>query len=139
MFCCQVSVPFEFGAGVQPIELATTEPSAGETSVVSGWGTLNHGDIFLPLTLQVVKVPMVSRLACNSAYASYGGITAAMICAGADGGGKDSCQGDSGGPLVVGGKLAGVVSWGVGCGYPGYPGVYSNVAYLKSFVDNNTH
>ena len=137
MFCPQVSVPFVYGAGVQPIDLATSEPSAGETSIISGWGTLSTGGS-LPSRLQVVNVPIVSRSSCNSAYASYGGITTAMICAAVDGGGKDACQGDSGGPLVVGGKLAGVVSWGVGCAQARYPGVYANVAVLKSFVDNNT-
>ena len=61
-----------------------------------------------------------------------------MICAAVDGGGKDACQGDSGGPLVVNGVLVGIASWGVRCGEPDYPGVYSNVAALRSFVRDVT-
>jgi trypsin len=61
-----------------------------------------------------------------------------MICAAVTGGGKDACQGDSGGPLVVGGQLVGIVSWGVGCALADFPGVYSNVATLKSFVTEQT-
>lgn len=56
-----------------------------------------------------------------------------MICAGTPG--QDSCQGDSGGPLVVNGVQVGVVSWGYGCARPGYPGVYSNIANLRGFID----
>jgi trypsin len=61
-----------------------------------------------------------------------------MICAAVPGGGKDACQGDSGGPLVVGDQIVGIVSWGVGCALANYPGVYSNIATLKSFVTDNT-
>ena len=49
---------------------------------------------------------------------------------------KDSCQGDSGGPLMnivkENGKSKyewiGVVSFGVGCGQPGYPGAYTRAS-----------
>jgi trypsin len=57
-----------------------------------------------------------------------------MICAAVTDGGKDACSGDSGGPLVVGDQLVGIVSWGVGCALADFPGVYSNVATLKSFI-----
>jgi len=61
-----------------------------------------------------------------------------MICAAVPGGGKDACQGDSGGPLVVNGTLVGIVSWGIGCAEADYPGVYSNVAPLGSFITEQT-
>jgi trypsin len=86
----------------------------------------------------VVTVPIVSHEECNKAYEEYGGITDNMICAAEVGGGKDACQGDSGGPLAVGGFLVGIVSWGVGCALPNYPGVYSNVATLMRFVRQKT-
>jgi secreted trypsin-like serine protease len=44
---------------------------------------------------------------------------------------KDSCSGDSGGPMTrTQGRervLVGLVSWGVGCGIKGRPGLYANV------------
>ena len=134
----QVSPAFTFGTGVQPITLTTSEPVLDQNAVVSGWGTLASGSGALPRQLQVVSVPIVSREECNKAYEAYGGITVNMICAGVPSGGKDACQGDSGGPLVVDGKLVGIVSWGTGCAEPLYPGVYSNVATLKSFVTQET-
>jgi len=133
----QVSVPFTYGPGVQPISLTSTEPAAGSLAVVSGWGILSPGGS-LPSQLQAVEVYITSRAVCNSAYAAYGGITVNMICAAVPGGGKDACNGDSGGPLVVGGKLVGIVSWGLSCALADYPGVYSNVATLKSFVTEQT-
>nr|AAX33734.1 MPA3 allergen [Periplaneta americana] len=134
----RVSPAFSYGTGVQPIPLASSEPSAGQIATVSGWGTTSEGGSTLPSQLQVVSVPIVSRSECNQAYSDYGGITDDMICAAEQQGGKDACQGDSGGPLVVNGQLAGIVSWGVGCAEQGYPGVYSNVASLKGFITEQT-
>jgi len=51
---------------------------------------------------------------------------------------SDSCYGDSGGPLIADVnselQLAGVVSWGIGCGHPGYPGVYTRMSTYMEWV-----
>ncbi|CAH2237274.1 jg11240 [Pararge aegeria aegeria] len=83
-----------------------------------------------------VQVPTVSTEECNM---SYGYISKRMICAGVPEGGKDSCQGDSGGPAVGDGPIQlGIVSFGVGCARPGYPGVYSNVSSLRNWIRKNS-
>ncbi|CBY07576.1 unnamed protein product [Oikopleura dioica] len=64
-----------------------------------------------------------------------------MICAGAIGGGRDACQGDSGGPLIceINGNavLAGVTSWGIGCGRAGSPGEWAKVSNYLDWINNN--
>lgn len=58
-----------------------------------------------------------------------------MLCAGYATGGKDACQYDSGGPLVQGSVVVGIVSWGVGCALPRYPGVYADVGALRDWIE----
>eukprot|EP00520_Triparma_pacifica_P008589 CAMPEP_0118664878 /NCGR_PEP_ID=MMETSP0785-20121206/18287_1 /TAXON_ID=91992 /ORGANISM="Bolidomonas pacifica, Strain CCMP 1866" /LENGTH=1828 /DNA_ID=CAMNT_0006558893 /DNA_START=93 /DNA_END=5579 /DNA_ORIENTATION=+ len=91
-------------------------------------------------TLKEVSMPLVSYEKCNAAYASSGGVTDDTVCAGLPEGGPDSCQGDSGGPLVFmyNNKFyqVGVVSWGIGCGWEGYYGVYASVNYYRPWVEN---
>jgi secreted trypsin-like serine protease len=66
------------------------------------------------------------------------GVTDVMICAAIPEGGKGSCQGDSGGPLVVlvnnEPQQVGIVSWGIGCAEPGYPGVFTRVSEFKEWL-----
>ncbi|EXU98129.1 peptidase S1 domain protein [Metarhizium robertsii] len=63
-------------------------------------------------------------------------ITQNMICAGASRGAQDSCYGDSGGPLVDAhsNTLVGIVSFGLACGHPTAPGVYTKVSSYMDFI-----
>lgn len=81
-------------------------------------------------TLQQAPVPILKKSLCNIIYK----LPESQLCAGFLQGGIDACQGDSGGPLVCSGRLAGIISWGVGCADPGYPGVYTNVSHFLEWI-----
>ncbi|XP_073844681.1 trypsin-like [Musca autumnalis] len=131
----KLATPVRESAHVRYVQLAEKTPATGTPAVVTGWGTkcfLTCSS--LPTTLQEVEVDIVDEKACASEEFKYGSmIQPTMVCAYAVE--KDACQGDSGGPLVSGGKLVGVVSWGIGCGKAGYPGVYADVPSLRSWVE----
>ena len=111
----------------------------GDNCWVAGWGTTESGGN-IPDRLMSTGVGIMSDQWCidNSHY-TENDIHSDEICAGMpdmDGNGltdgqTDSCQGDSGGPLVCERdgrvELVGIVSWGVGCAWEGFPGVYGSV------------
>ncbi|NWY08302.1 KLK14 protein, partial [Nothoprocta ornata] len=126
--------PVRFGSSVKKIRVATRCPTDGMRCSVSGWGTTKSPGAQLPKELQCAGIVAFGRPKCTRAYGSST-ITPNMFCAGVPEGGVDSCQGDSGGPLVCGGRLQGVVSWGMAvCGRKGQPGVYSNVCRVAPWI-----
>ncbi|XP_013113239.2 trypsin-like [Stomoxys calcitrans] len=127
--------PVKESASIRYIKLADKTPATGTPAVVTGWGTTCFLICnTLPKTLKEVEVGIVDEKACASSEYKYGSqIQPSMVCA--YGLVKDACQGDSGGPLVAEGKLVGVVSWGKGCALDGFPGVYADVATLRSWIE----
>ncbi|XP_039741509.1 testisin [Pteropus medius] len=103
---------------------------------VTGWGDIEENqELPSPYILQEVQVGMINTTICNYLYSQPSfrhDIWGDMVCAGNAQGGKDACFGDSGGPLACEKKgrwyQVGVVSWGIGCGRPNRPGVYTNVS-----------
>ncbi|XP_015609257.2 trypsin-7 [Cephus cinctus] len=131
--------PINFDVSRQPVPLYNDgeEAKVGALSVITGWGALSQGGAGT-IHLQAVTVPIVSKEECDSAYSIWSGLPYGQICAAYPEGGKDACQGDSGGPLVIDGRLAGIVSWGNGCARPGFPGVYTEVAYYRNWIHGKT-
>ncbi|XP_059615032.1 trypsin-4-like [Phlebotomus argentipes] len=125
------------GPNVRPIPLTTTEPLAASRVFVSGWGA-TYIDGSPSEVLQFTQIPIISRDVCNSTY--MGRVSETMICAGESG--RDICVLDNGGPLTDSrNMLVGIVSWGMGCGAPIYPGVYTNIAHpdIRSFIREHTN
>ncbi|KAG8581590.1 hypothetical protein GDO81_007728 [Engystomops pustulosus] len=127
---------------VMPVCLPEMQVQADEYVVVSGWGKQ-----FLqrqPEALMEIEIPVVADDECKVGFRKIGRVlTEDMICAGFKQGGRDACSGDSGGPMVTlspetnSWYLAGIVSWGVGCGESDKYGVYSNVYKNVDFIKKN--
>ncbi|CAO1393888.1 unnamed protein product [Diamesa tonsa] len=126
--------PLTFSSSISAIRIPNKAIKAGTRSLVTGWGVRREGSRDIPMRLQAVKVPVISRSSCKQLY-GRSRITPQMICAGIPG--KGECQGDSGGALEINGQLVGVSSWGIGCARRNYPGVFANVRALLPFIKAN--
>ncbi|XP_022820624.1 trypsin alpha-3-like [Spodoptera litura] len=61
-----------------------------------------------------------------------------MFCLYGDGK-RDSCRGDSGGGVLWRGKLVGLTSHGDGCAKKNKPSVYTNLWYLRGWIEEQLH
>ena len=98
-------------------------------------------DFLTPIqTLQKAYLHLSNFRQCQFNYGHQKGIMniqpPGMFCAGYFSGGVDACTADSGGPLLdQDDKMVGIISFGMGCGQKGFPGVYTNVAYYRDWID----
>ncbi|MFM9108012.1 MAG: serine protease, partial [Chloroflexota bacterium] len=137
------AVPAAADGGIDPIGFvasgSTQGLAEGTLLTVAGWGTTSYGGPTSGKLLEVA-VPAQTDAYCRQRYGLSADESAVMFCAGPKTGGQDSCQGDSGGPLFYLDTSVytqvGIVSWGNGCAWEGYPGVYSRIAAasINAFV-----
>ncbi|XP_056309064.1 coagulation factor VIIi [Danio aesculapii] len=124
-------------------QLAHSELWAARFHMLSGWGARTAGHNIrrekglkgpASGTLQRLAVPLLPTAQCGTANT-----TANMFCAGYTKGDRASCRGHDGSPLVTRygqtSFLTGVVSWGRGCGPPGYYWVYTKVENFLIWMD----
>ncbi|MFJ9351816.1 trypsin-like serine protease [Streptomyces sp. NPDC101237] len=96
----------------------TTSYKTNNSAKVYGWGRTTSTTDDISATLKTATLPVQSDTTCTAAYGSTDFVKGHMVCAGKAATGSDTgttttCNGDSGGPLVFGGRIVGVVSWGV--------------------------
>ncbi|XP_053705275.1 suppressor of tumorigenicity 14 protein homolog [Synchiropus splendidus] len=113
---------------------------AGQEAWITGWGATREGGS-VARVLQKAEVRIINSTVCASLMS--GEVTSRMLCAGVLKGGVDACQGDSGGPLSVtnpNGRavLAGLVSWGDGCGRRNKPGIYTLIPYYRNWIKSTS-
>ena len=130
-------------AAIQPITLAYKDMDLRPLSkvTVAGWGRVKfQGNV--ARVLRKVTLQTIENSICKNIYRN---VTDGEICAGyTDLGGKDACQGDSGGPLWYRENgvdyQIGIVSYGNGCARPDSPGVYTNIAHYRDWIETHmTH
>nr|AID60343.1 trypsin-9 [Nilaparvata lugens] len=125
--------PIRFNKNIKPKKIATRVPKQDTKCIISGWGTWNYGDHVIHDELKAATVLISNMTQCRANYSDrVDPLT--MICAGLVEGGVDSCQGDSGGPMICNGQLSGIVSWGRGCAFRYYPGVYTNAYHYRDWL-----
>ncbi|XP_018571287.1 serine proteinase stubble isoform X2 [Anoplophora glabripennis] len=114
--------------------------TAGKRCTVTGYGYMGESPI--PLRVREAEIPIVSDAECirkvNAVTEKIFILPASSFCAGGEEG-NDACQGDGGGPLVCQDdgfyELAGLVSWGFGCGRLDVPGVYVKVSSFIGWIN----
>ncbi|XP_069704812.1 trypsin-1-like [Periplaneta americana] len=118
------------------IPMRTSPVEEGTTGVVLGWGKLQENGTYSGVS-QKVSVTILNTDKCNKILQDNGFGDKnhdGQICSMDDG--KDVCQGNYGSPFIVDGKLAGMVSWGKGCGTEGNPIVYTEISYYYNWLKN---
>ena len=141
-----MSQPVQLNQQIQvaclPYQKSIDYPFANTTNFAVGWGATEY-DGSTPDLLQNIRLNVFDPIYCAN-YTDTDFMK--QICAGDLDGGKDSCQGDSGGPLYsidsINGNqtqyvLSGIVSYGLQCGLPNTPGIYTRVVNYLDWIDQN--
>ncbi|KAK0085021.1 hypothetical protein PV325_005947 [Microctonus aethiopoides] len=132
--------PTIFNTYIWPICLPPTGLTIEDKSaIVIGWGSQYYAGPSSSILMEV-PVPVWPHNLCANSLVQR--IPQRVLCAGAYEGGRDSCQGDSGGPLLhqlANGRWVniGIVSWGIRCGEPGHPGIYTSVSSYLDWIFAN--
>ncbi|CAO2582720.1 Ovch2, partial [Lemmus lemmus] len=146
---------FQFGQSVRPVCLPESGEhfKAGFVCTTAGWGRLAEGGS-LPQVLQQVNLPILTQEECEAALLTLRNPVTGktFLCTGSPDGGRDACQGDSGGSLMCQNSkgawtLAGVTSWGLGCGRgwrnnsrkkeQGSPGIFTDLSTVLPWIQKH--
>ncbi|XP_015040410.1 phenoloxidase-activating factor 2 [Drosophila pseudoobscura] len=144
--------PFQLAPHIQPICLPPAETTQVQEDMrrahclATGWGQSNSSAKSMEHLLKRIELPVVEhencqRLLRRTILGRRFRLHDSFLCAGGVEG-KDTCKGDGGSPLFCSMpgqtdryQLAGIVSWGIECAEKDIPAAYTNVAYLRDWIN----
>uniref|UniRef100_A0A182T4I1 Peptidase S1 domain-containing protein n=1 Tax=Anopheles maculatus TaxID=74869 RepID=A0A182T4I1_9DIPT len=101
----------------------------GQACQVAGWNNATATPV-----QQFINAPILNRDTCNGLAVHLGNIRESMICAGATNAGPGVCASNLGTGLFCEGRLAGILSTGLGCGQANNPGVYTQIRFYLPWI-----
>ncbi|KAJ0169972.1 hypothetical protein K1T71_014578 [Dendrolimus kikuchii] len=124
------------------------ETPPGTRCFATGWGKDQYGHKGLYTNImKKIEVPVVDDSTCvkrlqGTLLGRVFQLHSSFMCAGGELN-QDTCKGDGGSPLVCPIQTepghymeTGIVSWGIECGKDGIPGVYTDVAKFRNWIDD---
>ncbi|XP_037875936.1 phenoloxidase-activating factor 2 [Bombyx mori] len=133
--------------GVACLPPPMDSPAAKTKCLATGWGKDKfgkegrHRGIMKKIEVPVVENQVCQRELRKTRLGRLFQLHESFMCAGGQRG-RDPCTGDGGSPLVcpIPNQTnrywqSGIVSWGIGCGEQGTPGVYVDVSKIRAWID----
>uniref|UniRef100_A0A182PZJ0 Peptidase S1 domain-containing protein n=1 Tax=Anopheles farauti TaxID=69004 RepID=A0A182PZJ0_9DIPT len=132
------------GVHIKPICLPQpTDDFVGRRCISNGWGTVKgvYASIMKKVSLPVLPKKECIRMLRYAGLGPRFNLREGFMCAGGEAD-VDMCKGDGGSPLACESEsgsfvLAGIVSWGIGCGGDSLPGVYVEVSKYLDWINDH--
>ena len=136
----------EIAAAAAPVRYIDPRLKTGDPLKVTGWGhvserkagatrSITNAAMRSSQVLLEGQLKLLDQEECKKVPDYQKTLNPGVLCVGPGTSARqDSCQGDSGGPLTRQRILVGLVSTGVGCGRPGVPALYTNVAFYADWI-----
>ncbi|XP_049289235.1 phenoloxidase-activating factor 2-like isoform X4 [Anopheles funestus] len=128
---------------IRPICLPQPDDQfVGKRCISIGWGVQRgaYANVMKKITLPVIEHRNCNQMLRLAGLGPYYNLREGFMCAGGEAG-IDMCKGDGGSPLACQTDsgtfvLAGIVSWGIGCGGHNLPGVYVAVNRYVNWIND---
>ncbi|XP_034833024.1 trypsin CFT-1-like [Maniola hyperantus] len=137
----RVSTAIQLGsASVRAGSIAQANINIPDNSdvIAIGWGVTSQHAQVSSEQLRHVGLRTTNQARCQSAFGGFP-ITANMLCANWEAGGRAACFGDSGTGLVFRGVVVGVCSFsGTECANGRWPNVFARVSRYTAWIRNNS-
>lgn len=140
-FSFQLSSPFNLPSNtIGPALRAYHIKRDGASCQLAGWGSRTPTDNPAAIVVEqrVIIQNILDRDRCNEPELHRNRVRESMLCAGSIAIANPPagpCSGNLGSALYCDGEVTGILSFGINCGEPSNPGVYTQIRFYNNWID----